>query len=154
MRYKLGPLRLAYHHTDNIDATNALLGSSSDGISDGKEDGIPNPNTGETREKAFTFYDGEPDREVIDYSKYSLGDVPSSEFPATAWQNDAVYLNHFLDASMKLVDRTIAGIIEEYGGDKSIWKIAKITPSDIPNETKRTKKYKGENGGGPAQKAP
>ncbi|GMI48193.1 hypothetical protein TrCOL_g2045 [Triparma columacea] len=97
----------------------------------------PSKQQTDAREKVFTFFDGEPDREVADFSKYSLGDLPSSEFPATAWQNDAVYLNHFLDASMKLVDRTIAGIIEEYGGDKSIWKIPKIPSNELPESQVR-----------------
>jgi hypothetical protein len=45
-------------------------------------------------------------------------DIPGSKFPDNAWQTDAVYVNHYLDAADKLIDRAKEAIFTEYGRGK------------------------------------
>ena len=125
--------RLGYTKINNVDSRTDRY--ESDGGEDNakendEEETAEQPSDGEgergAREKLFTFYDGNPNREETDYDKYSMRDVPESEFSESAWQGDAVYMNHFLDAAISLIDRTIEGIVEEYGGNSKIWKIPKI----------------------------
>ncbi len=63
------------------------------------------------------FWDGDPDsRPTEDYlAKYPNRDCPFDEFPYTAWQGDAVYVNHMLDSAGELVDRAKEAIYTEYG---------------------------------------
>lgn len=63
------------------------------------------------------FWDGDPDsRPTEDYmAKYPNRDCPFDEFPDTAWQADAVYVNHLLDSAGELVSRVREAIYTEYG---------------------------------------
>ena len=49
------------------------------------------------------------------YAAYPNRDIPRKEFPPNAWQTDNDYLSDFLPESIKLVDRTINAILDEYG---------------------------------------
>jgi len=49
------------------------------------------------------------------YAAYPNRDIPRKEFPSNAWQTDNDYLSDFLPESIKLVDRTINAIMDEYG---------------------------------------
>lgn len=71
----------------------------------------------------WTFWDDEESiRPKEDYcAKYPHRDIPGDELPENAWQQDAVYANHFLDAASNLVARAQKAIYEEYGlGDDQI----------------------------------
>lgn len=59
------------------------------------------------------------DRPADDYyAAYPNRDIPRSKFPANAWQIDKDWLSKFLPESIKLVDRAINAILEEYGQPK------------------------------------
>lgn len=67
------------------------------------------------------FWDGDeairPSQE--DYcAAYPNRDIPGNRFPANAWQTDAVFVNHLLDAGEQLVYRTMEAIFTEYGWGK------------------------------------
>ena len=70
----------------------------------------------------YTFYDGSAeDRPSTPYmTEANAGnaylDLPSEKFPLESWQADAVYANHFLDASEKLVKRAMQAIFATYHG--------------------------------------
>ena len=56
------------------------------------------------------------DRPTDDYyAAYPNRDVPRSKFPSNAWQTDKEWLSKFLPESIKLVDRAMNAILEEYG---------------------------------------
>jgi len=63
------------------------------------------------------FWDGEPEtRPTEDYmAPFPNRDCPYDEFPETAWQADAVYVNHMLDSAGELVARAKEAIYTEYG---------------------------------------
>ncbi len=63
------------------------------------------------------FWDGDPDsRPKEDYmAKYPNRDCTFDDFPETAWQGDAVYVNHMLDSASELVRRAKEAIYTEYG---------------------------------------
>ena len=63
------------------------------------------------------FWDGDPDsRPTEDYmAPFPNRDCPSDKFPNTAWQADAVYVNHMLDSAGELVSRAKEAIYTEYG---------------------------------------
>jgi len=63
------------------------------------------------------FWDGDPDsRPTEDYlAPFPNRDCPLDDFPATAWQADAVYVNHMLDSAGELVSRAKEAIYTEYG---------------------------------------
>ncbi len=63
------------------------------------------------------FWDGDPDsRPTEDYmAEFPNRDCPFEEFPYTAWQADAVYVNHMLDSAGELVNRAKEAIYTEYG---------------------------------------
>ena len=63
------------------------------------------------------FWDGDPDsRPTEDYmAKFPNRDCTFNEFPETAWQGDAVYVNHMLDSAGELVARAKEAIYTEYG---------------------------------------
>ena len=70
----------------------------------------------------YTFYDGsaedrpkEPYMTVANAGNLYL-DLPAEKFPLESWQADAVYTNHFLDASEKLVKRAMQAIFATYHG--------------------------------------
>ena len=48
-------------------------------------------------------------------SLYPNGDVPYKKFPPKAWQGDAVFVNHFLDSAVELIQRAKDVIFTEYG---------------------------------------
>jgi len=52
------------------------------------------------------------------YAAYPNRDIPRSKFPPNAWQTDKEWLSKFLPESIKLVDRAINAIMEEYGQPK------------------------------------
>eukprot|EP00518_Triparma_eleuthera_P015769 CAMPEP_0197560036 /NCGR_PEP_ID=MMETSP1320-20131121/22387_1 /TAXON_ID=91990 /ORGANISM="Bolidomonas sp., Strain RCC2347" /LENGTH=805 /DNA_ID=CAMNT_0043121551 /DNA_START=357 /DNA_END=2774 /DNA_ORIENTATION=- len=85
--------------------------------------------------KLFKFYD-DASRSRPDYSSFPSRDVPSSSFPDTSWQNDAVYLNHFIQEGVELIDRTLQAIVSEYGGDASLFKTSKVSESDFASMPK------------------
>lgn len=68
----------------------------------------------------WSFWDGDEDeRPLEDYmSKYPNKDIPGDDFPDDAWQADAVFVNHYLDAADKLVFRAMEAIYAEYGHPK------------------------------------
>ena len=68
------------------------------------------------------FWDSQTDiRPKEDYcAKFPNRDVPENEFPRTAWQGDAVYVNHFLDSGLELIERAKEAIYTEYGHGKPL----------------------------------
>jgi len=52
------------------------------------------------------------------YAAYPNRDIPREKFPSNAWQTDKEWLSKFLPESIKLVDRAIDAIMEEYGQPK------------------------------------
>jgi len=63
------------------------------------------------------FWDGDPDsRPKEDFlAAFPNKDCPYDDFPDTAWQADAVYVNHMLDSAGELVSRAKEAIYTEYG---------------------------------------
>ena len=63
------------------------------------------------------FWDGTPEiRPKEDFlAKFPNRDCPFDDFPETAWQADAVYVNHMLDSASELVARAKEAIYTEYG---------------------------------------
>jgi len=63
------------------------------------------------------FWDGDPDsRPTEDYmAPFPNRDCPFDDFPDTAWQADAVYVNHMLDSAGELVARAKEAVYTEYG---------------------------------------
>mmetsp|Transcript_24884 Transcript_24884/g.45064 ORF Transcript_24884/g.45064 Transcript_24884/m.45064 type:complete len:965 (-) Transcript_24884:82-2976(-) len=63
------------------------------------------------------FWDGgEATRPKEDYcAKFPHRDIGGMDFPESAWQADAVYVNHFLDSAAKFVSRAQEAIYTEYG---------------------------------------
>jgi len=56
------------------------------------------------------------DRPTDDYYvAYPHRDIPRAKFPSNAWQTDKEWLSNFLPESIKLVDRAINAVLEEYG---------------------------------------
>jgi len=56
------------------------------------------------------------DRPTDDYYEaYPNRDIPRVKFPSNAWQTDEKWLSKFLPDGIKLVDRAINAILEEYG---------------------------------------
>ena len=49
------------------------------------------------------------------YADYPHRDVPRTKFPAGAWQTDKDWLSKFLPEGIKLVERAMNAILEEYG---------------------------------------
>ncbi len=84
-------------------------------------------------DRAFRFYDSAPDRPKIHLSAAPPHDVDPASFPDGAWQADDVYVNHFLDEAIGLVERTIASILKEYGDHEDLFKIAYPTQDEISN---------------------
>jgi len=82
----------------------------------------------------WKFYDGaESTRPTEDYcAKYPNRDIPGEEFPENAWQTDAVYVNHFINEGLNLVERVQEAILEEYGHSKR----DDMTPSELANRRK------------------
>lgn len=82
----------------------------------------------------WKFYDGaEETRPKNDYVKEAdpvHGDIKAEDFPEDAWQADAVYVNHFLDDALKLVNRTKEAIFAEYGAG------APMTPEKVERRKK------------------
>lgn len=68
------------------------------------------------------FWDSQTDiRPKEDYcAKFPNRDVPENDFPRTAWQGDAVYVNHFLDSGLELIERAKEAIYTEYGHGKPL----------------------------------
>ena len=53
------------------------------------------------------------------YDPYPNRDIPFDKFPAGAWQTDKDYLTKYFDQGLKLVDRALEAILEEYGHSKT-----------------------------------
>ena len=47
-------------------------------------------------------------------------DIPGEDFPETAWQADAVFVNHILNDADELIARTMEAIFIEYGHGKPL----------------------------------
>ena len=71
---------------------------------------------------SWTFFDGgAEDRPKVPYMTIENAgnpylDLPEDKFPEESWQTDAVYANHFLDASEKLVKRGQQAIFTSFHG--------------------------------------
>lgn len=62
------------------------------------------------------FWDATPNIRPEDpYITTGGKDIISEKIPENAWQADAVYVNHFLDSAMELVERAKEAIYLEYG---------------------------------------
>lgn len=68
------------------------------------------------------FWDGdESTRPTDDYcGKYPNRDIPGTDFPDTAWQVDAVFVNHVLNDAEELISRAMEAIFTEYGKGKPL----------------------------------
>ena len=88
---------------------------------------VPQPSS-ETRQALnekwshWKFWDGEEAaRPKGDYcAAYDNRDIPGDEFPDMAWQADAVFVNHYLDAAEQLLSRAKEAIFTEYGHGKPL----------------------------------
>jgi len=109
----------------------------------------------QVREKygAWDFRDDfEGIRPIVNtFDDYPNRDVPSSTFPPNSWQTDKVYVEKFIDESLKLVRRVRTGIYEEYGYGskpyteeelKDIVGINFFDPPNYPLKHGRTGHYK------------
>lgn len=76
----------------------------------------------DTNAKKWGFWDGdEALRPDYDYSAdYPFGDVPTDQFPDDAWQADAVFVNHIVDAATNFITQAKEAIFAEYGHGKPI----------------------------------
>jgi hypothetical protein len=89
---------------------------------------VPDPyqksvaDTTTTTTKKWSFWDGdEALRPDYDYTAdYPSGDIPGDKFPDDAWQTDAVYVNHILDAAANYVAQAKEAIFTEYGHGKPL----------------------------------
>jgi hypothetical protein len=70
----------------------------------------------------WKFWDGdEQNRPHGDYcGAYTNRDIPGLDFPDRAWQGDAVFVNHIIDAAEHLVARAKEAIFVEYGHGKPL----------------------------------
>ena len=68
----------------------------------------------ENEDYHWTFYDDKT-RPTAPYGEHANRDVPDDAWADGTWQSDAVYVNHFIDAAEKLVERAMKAIYEEYG---------------------------------------
>ncbi|GMI13373.1 hypothetical protein TrVE_jg3011 [Triparma verrucosa] len=75
----------------------------------------------------FKFYDSTPSRPTPPFSSFPNSDVPPSSFPSNSWQSDVVYLNHFIQESLQLIDRTLKGLGQEYN-NTNLFKLTKLPP--------------------------
>eukprot|EP00519_Triparma_laevis_P006597 CAMPEP_0182510012 /NCGR_PEP_ID=MMETSP1321-20130603/27851_1 /TAXON_ID=91990 /ORGANISM="Bolidomonas sp., Strain RCC1657" /LENGTH=210 /DNA_ID=CAMNT_0024716401 /DNA_START=62 /DNA_END=690 /DNA_ORIENTATION=+ len=73
----------------------------------------------------FKFYDSTPSRPTPPFSSFPNSDVPPSSFPSNSWQSDVVYLNHFIQESLQLIDRTLKGLGQEYN-NTNLFKLTKL----------------------------
>ena len=71
---------------------------------------------------SWHFWDGEASRRPKDDfgAQYPNRDVPGNKFPDTAWQVDAVYVNHFINDGEKIIQRAMEAIFTEYGKGKPL----------------------------------
>lgn len=111
----------------------------------------------------WKFWDGdEVQRPDFDYcGKYAHRDIPGNAFPATAWQADAVFVNHYLNDADALIARAMEAIFTEYGHGKPLppegladrvkmfhWdKIANLNDADAQVPPKYAKRGDRGNGG-------
>jgi hypothetical protein len=72
--------------------------------------------------KKWAFWDGdEALRPDYDYTAdYPHGDIPADKFPEDAWQSDAVYVNHIVDAAANYIAQAKEAIFAEYGHGKPL----------------------------------
>ena len=68
------------------------------------------------------FWDGDEDsRPPHDYcARYPNRDIPTAAFPDTAWQVDAVFVNHLINDAENLISRAREAIFTEYGHGKPL----------------------------------
>jgi hypothetical protein len=68
------------------------------------------------------FWDGDEDqRPTDDYcARYPNRDIPADAFPDTAWQVDAVFVNHLINDAEQLISRAMEAIFAEYGHGKPL----------------------------------
>jgi hypothetical protein len=67
----------------------------------------------------WTFVDPKQhQRPVIDFSKYTHRDIPTTKFPSGAWQTDESYLKEWLPQAIGLAERALEAILAEYGHSK------------------------------------
>ena len=99
----------------------------------------------------WRFWDGEEDdRPTGDYAaEYPNRDISGDDLPDTAWQADAVYVNHILNDADKLIARAKEAIYTEYGyggpqtpeGMVDRYKMFKWEILDIKNNEEPSEKY-------------
>ena len=70
----------------------------------------------------WKFWDGDEDmRPSGDYcAHFPHRDIPGDDFPDNAWQTDAVFVNHLIDAAEQLIARAKESIFTEYGKGKPL----------------------------------
>ncbi|GKY96425.1 hypothetical protein MPSEU_000602000 [Mayamaea pseudoterrestris] len=70
----------------------------------------------------WKFWDGDEEmRPKGDYcAAFTNRDIPGDAFPDNAWQADAVFVNHYLDAAEQLISRAKEAIFTEYGHGKPL----------------------------------
>jgi hypothetical protein len=68
------------------------------------------------------FWDGDEDqRPADDYcARFPQRDIPADAFPDTAWQVDAVFVNHLINDAEQLISRAMEAIFAEYGHGKPL----------------------------------
>lgn len=78
--------------------------------------------TPDANAKKWGFWDGdEAMRPDYDYTAdYEFGDVPGDQFPDDAWQADAVFVNHIVDAAANFITQAKEAIFAEYGKGKPL----------------------------------
>jgi hypothetical protein len=111
------------------------------------------------------FWDGDPDsRPQEDYmAKFPNRDCTFDDFPDTAWQGDAVYVNHMLDSASELVARAKEAIYTEYGYGpkdelsrdqlKTRMMMFRLHPIDLEDDTVTVNPDHLENGGWTTRKS-
>lgn len=87
-----------------------------------------NDNNDTSPKRLYNFYDSHPNRPTPPFSTSPNSDLPPSSFPSLSWQSDVVYLNHYIQQNIELIDRTLKGFGSEYS-DPSLFKFSKLQPS-------------------------
>jgi len=102
-------------------------------------------------EKKWGRWELEPsgvDRPTDDYyAAYPNRDIPRAKFPPNAWQTDQKWLAKFLPEGIKLVDRAMNAIMEEYGqpkdGTSKLFHVEKVKEWEKNMDKKECKKQGG-----------
>ena len=108
----------------------------------------------------WKFYDGgaedRPDNDYCGEADPVHRDIKGDDLPQNSWQVDAVYVNHFLDEALKLVQRTKEAIYTEYGAGEPLDEIKTgmrkemfhVAMIDCDSELSENERWKGVTGQG------